>query len=511
MIKIHSCPKESEKSSLYTVKINGATALCEFARVSAMPFNMPWPGHQRALNQTEEAAFISFEGDETVKISVTASVHVQKAVVRPLPKKVNTSINGNTVEFSISEYGGYVLEINGQHNALHLFYNPPRDFKSEAEKEKLSGRTVLYYGEGIHNTGNIWLESKTTVFVESGAVIKGSFAAFGKEDIKITGYGIIDGSDEIRTTDNTCSCNLNRKALKEEYFPESYEEFVALLKEGKDLNGNLRFYRCENILCEGVILKDCSCFCVIPAACNNFVVDNLKTIGMWRYNSDGIDIFNSSNVVVKNCFLRNFDDAMVIKGIYGWDFKNNENILVENCVIWCDWGGALEIGAETNADEYKNITYKNCYLIHDSFGAMMRIHHHNRADIHNVTYENIHCEFCVDQMAPVFQKNDDEVYVDTPNTYQPYIFNMFQNSDHFYGRKNDDARGPIRDIYFKNIYLYIEDGVMPMPQICMIGISESACVKNINLENFYINGKKVEDISELNPEIEGFVSDISLK
>ena len=157
MIKIHTFPKESEKSSLYTVKINQATALCEFARVSAMPFNMPWPGHQRALNQTEEAAFISFEGDETVKISVTASVPVQKAIVRPLPKKVNPVINGNTVEFSISEYGGYVLEVNGQHNALHLFYNPPRDFKSEAKKEKLSGRTVLYYGEGVHNAGNIWL------------------------------------------------------------------------------------------------------------------------------------------------------------------------------------------------------------------------------------------------------------------------------------------------------------------------------------------------------------------
>lgn len=511
MFKMHVFPEDNPKSSLYSVEINGEKVLCEFARVSAMPFNMPWPGHQRDLNQTEEAAFISFEGDEPVKIKVTALTSVQKAVVRPLAKGVNTTVNENTVEFSITEQGGYVLEVNGQHNALHIFYNPPRDFKAIAEKEKQKGRNVLYYGAGMHNAGHLWLDSKTTVVVDSGAVLKGSFAAFGKEDLKIIGYGILDGSDEKRTTDSSLSCNLNRKVLTEKYFPENFDAFQKLLTKGNDLKGLLRFYRCEKVYCEGVILKDCSGFCLIPAVCNNVVIDNIKTVGMWRYNSDGIDIFNSSNVVVKNCFLRNFDDAMVIKGIYGWDFKNNEDILVENCVIWCDWGGALEIGAETNADEYKNITYKNCYLIHDAFGAMMRIHHHNRADIHSISYENIHCEFCADQMAPVYQKSDDEVYVDTPNSYQPYIFNMFINADNLYGRENDHTQGPIHDITFKNIYLHIEDGVEPMPGICMIGVSEKAYVKNINLENFYINGKRVEDISKLNPEIHGVVYDVNWK
>jgi len=510
MLKIHTFPKDESKSNLYSVEINSKPVLCEFARVSAMPFNMPWPGHQRDLSQTEEAAFISFEGDKNVKIKVTAA-EVKTAVIRPLAKNVKPVINENTVEFSLAEYGGYVLEINGQHNALHIFYNPPRDFKAEADKDKQMGRTVYYYGAGLHNAGNIWLNSKTTVVIDNGAVVRGSFSAFGADDIKIMGYGILDGSNEIRTTDTACVYNLNRLALKEKYFPESYEEYAELLSKTDSLNGHLRFYRCENVYCEGVILKDCSNFCVVPAASNNVIIDNIKTIGMWRYNSDGIDIFNSSNVVVKNCFLRNFDDAMVIKGIYGWDFKNNEDILVENCVIWCDWGGALEIGAETNAEEFKNITYKNCYIIHDSFGAMMRIHHHNRADIHSITYENIHCEFSADQMAPVFQKSDDEVYVDTPNSYQPYIFNMFVNADNLYGRENDHQQGPIHDITFKNIHLYIENGVFPMPQICMIGVDEKAYVKNINLENFYINGKAVKNISELNPEIRGTVSDINWK
>lgn len=63
--------------------------------------------------------------------------------------------------------------------------------------------------------------------------------------------------------------------------------------------------------------------------------------------------------------------------------KLNENILVERCVIWCDWGRALEIGAETNAPEYRNIIFRDCDIIHGS-SVMMDIQHHNRAEIHHI-------------------------------------------------------------------------------------------------------------------------------
>ena len=92
MLKIHTFPQDESKSNLYSVEINSKPVLCEFARVSAMPFNMPWPGHQRDLNQTEESAFISFEGDEFVKIKVTAA-EVKTATIRPLAKNVKPVIN----------------------------------------------------------------------------------------------------------------------------------------------------------------------------------------------------------------------------------------------------------------------------------------------------------------------------------------------------------------------------------------------------------------------------------
>ena len=48
----------------YTVKINGQTVPTDAARVSAMPYNRRWPGHQRTLDQTECISFLSLAADE---------------------------------------------------------------------------------------------------------------------------------------------------------------------------------------------------------------------------------------------------------------------------------------------------------------------------------------------------------------------------------------------------------------------------------------------------------------
>jgi len=42
-------------------------------------------------------------------------------------------------------------------------------------------------------------------------------------------------------------------------------------------------------------------------------------------------------------------------GAYKEPFHNMENIFVDNCVIWNDWGRAFEIGAGTFADTIRNI------------------------------------------------------------------------------------------------------------------------------------------------------------
>lgn len=510
MLKIHSLPEGEKKSQLFKASLNGISVVPEFARVSAMPFNTPWPGHQRDLSQTEESAFISFESDEAVTLDIKADVSIETAVVRPLSKNVKVDIvSADTVRFELSSVGNYVLEINGMHSPLTIFFNPVRDFKAEAEKAAASGRKVLYYGAGVHEIGDIEIPSHSTVCIDAGALVYGSISAFDAEDIKINGYGVLDGSREIRSSSTRLIPVMHTFDDEYPYFAKNRESFDKFMTDTACLKGLLRFYFCKNVSCEGVILRDSSTFCAVPAICENVVMDNLKTIGMWRYNSDGIDVFNSRDIVIKNCFIRNFDDAIVIKGISGWDYRSNENITVDNCVVWCDWGAACEIGAETNAAEFKNFTYKNCDIIHDAAGAMMRIHHHNRADIHNISYENMHCEFRRDQMNPAFQGSDEEVYEYKPGSYQPNIIELVIPERVVYGR--DALKGSIHDISFKDIHLHIEDGVTPMPQIRFLGLDEKCCVKNIVLEDFYLNGKKVDIKNELDTVIFDYAYNIEIR
>lgn len=511
MLKIHSLPDSQEKSTLFEILINGVPLKAEFARISSMPFNTPWPGHQRDKSQTEESGFISFESDETVILEVKTDKIIEKAVVRPLSKNVKVEIVAeNTVRFELTKIWSYVLEINGLHNPLHIFFNPVKDFKADAENEMKQGRKVYFFGKGVHNIGNLEIESHSTVTIDAGAVVYGNISAFSAEDVKINGYGVLDGSCEIRTNE-TLLIPVIRNSDDSTFFENDKKKFDTFMNETACLKGLLRFYFSKNINCEGIILRDSSTFCVIPAACDNVTIDNIKTIGMWRYNSDGIDIFNSADITVKNCFLRNFDDVMVIKGIVGWDNRNNENITVDNCVLWCDWGAVCEIGAETLAPEYKNIVFKNCDLLYDAAGAMMRIQHFNSSDIYNVRYENMHCEFRYDQMNSTLQTSENQVYEYKQGTYQPYILDLTYREANLFCRNNKNIKGKMHNIEFNNIYLHFEEGMITLPQIHLFGLSEKHSVNDIKLENFYINGKKVESIEELNPEINEYVYNIEFK
>ena len=53
-------------------------------------------------------------------------------------------------------------------------------------------------------------------------------------------------------------------------------------------------------------MRDSSTFGLICANCEDVRIDNIKGIGMWRYNSDGIDLFNCKDAIIKNCFSIDF-------------------------------------------------------------------------------------------------------------------------------------------------------------------------------------------------------------
>jgi hypothetical protein len=148
------------------------------------------------MDQTELASFLSFSADEPVEVELTACKDFEEAVIRPLSAGIAPVCNGRTLKFTLSHPGQYIVELDGWHNALHIFFNPIDSFQVD-----LNDPDVIYFPAGVHHPGLITLKSNQTLYLHPDAVVYGSVLAIQAENVRILGYGILDGSWEKRTGD----------------------------------------------------------------------------------------------------------------------------------------------------------------------------------------------------------------------------------------------------------------------------------------------------------------------
>ena len=93
-LKIYPVIKTENQCEDYKVKINGKEVELNTARVSAVPFNRRWPGHQRGLEQTELINFLRCAADEPLDFEITPKNPFKKIDIRPkslgiVPKKTD--------------------------------------------------------------------------------------------------------------------------------------------------------------------------------------------------------------------------------------------------------------------------------------------------------------------------------------------------------------------------------------------------------------------------------------
>ena len=460
MLKIYDIPADETLSSLYAVRAGGNTIPVRFCRVSAMPYNTIWPGRQRALDQTEEAAFVNFSVDGPTTLEVEPSRELlpeglserDEVIVRPRSKNVSAAILDGRLAVSLPGPGFYTLEINGFHHCLHIFADGPEALTYEAD----SARATYRFEHGVFDAGLITLHSGESLYIGGDAVVHGSVLAEDADNIRVFGSGVLDNS-RVRREDADCL-----------------------------IPGTMHLTRCVNAVIEGITFRDSSGWTATVIQCDNVIFKNVKLIGMWRYNTDGIDFVNSRNCVVRDSFLRNFDDAIVLKGLKQFDSRNVEQIFVENCTIWCDWGRALEIGAETCADEYRNILFRDCDIIHGDC-ILMDLQNGDRASVHHVIFEDIRCEYTRRQLRPVYQSDMSAPYCPGKELFVPVLFKA-----HLYcGLWSDDnLYGENHTILLDNISVNAEDGVN-IPEIVLQGVNAAHRTYDITVRNLTFNGRRL--------------------
>jgi len=458
----YPAPAGTEASPDFTLKVNGEDVFVYTARVSRLPLNQMWPGHQRSLDQTEIASFAYFDFSGKASLEITALKAIRNVVVRPKSTNIPFTTTGNIIKFDLDQPCQVVVEVNGWHHAFHLFANP-----LESHPPQPGDPHTYYFGPGVHEIGRFQVHSGETVYVAGGAIVYGSINANQAHDIKISGRGIVDASKFARN-DN--------------------EQIIALKN-------------CSRVDASGLILRDSNLYAVTPDHCEDVILTNLKVIGSWRYNADGIDICNSRRVLVQDCFVRSFDDSLVVKG---YDHRDGvkappiEDVVFRNCVVWNDWGRALELGAETQGETWKDITFENIDVIHYVHRAL-DIQHCDRAEISNVRFENIRVEDAITEgMGIEDPKYDPGNAAPAGLLIELIIYKMIYS--------HDKEPGRIKNVIFKDIAVIGED----FPPSNFHGFDETHLIENVQIENLSIHGRHITNAKDGQFTVNAFVHGLDM-
>ena len=482
-VRIYPVTAAQPRQGGYQVTVGGKAAALNTARVSAMPMNRRWPGYQRQIEQSELIDFLSLQTDEPLTFEITPPEAFTQVQIRPLELGICPQITAEgKIRFTLENPAYFTVEPYGRHNALHVFADAPAQYEVDPQDEK-----VLYFGPGEHDVGMLHLKSGQTVFLDEGAVVYGCIHAIDAENIRILGRGILDNS-------------RNKEQL---LYEAKVEHNDSAVRNAVRLH-TVQLEYCTGVLIDGITIRDSLVYNIRPIGCRDLHIKDVKIIGCWRYNSDGIDMHNCVDVTVEHCFLRTFDDSICIKGFdcyYDGDveqavhdamYRNGQsydvfkNVVIRDCVIWNDWGKSLEIGAETRAEKICDILFTGCHIIHVT-GAVLDCANVDYADVHHITFEDISIELDETIPKPMIQTTDDYRYENIDPDYCPSMMRAEVSFHHEYSA-GGNRRGKNRDVRFENIRIYGRQ----TPKFLFRGYDAEHKTSDVTIKKCYVNGKPLQ-------------------
>jgi hypothetical protein len=100
-----------------------------------------------------------------------------------------------------------------------------------------------------------------------------------------------------------------------------------------------------------------------------------------------------------------------------------ENVTVENCVFWCDWGKTIELWCGQKPTTIREITVKDCYFIHLSSSALnIATWYGSKASVvEKVLFQNIFIDGETEYASLVVEKPDQKAYTPKPD-FIPFLF-----------------------------------------------------------------------------------------
>lgn len=332
------------------------------------------------------AAYFDFQGK--VECEITSLREPMRSVqIRPRAAAVEYREEGDRIRFCLDKPAKLSVEINGDrfHN-LHLFAgNLPEEeeiegiivksHEGELKLEKVleeaagkEGRRVVYLAPGIHRLAENKCDvpSDTTIIIDGGAVVMGSFLVNHRKNVSILGRGMIYLGHVKRET----------------------------YLRGADINYS------ENVVVQGVTIMNPAHYSVHLGCSRNVRIKDIRAFSCVGW-SDGIDMMASENILIEDVFLRNSDDCIAV---YGGRFEypgNTRNVVIRHAVLWADVAHPTMIGVHGDAHKggsiIENISFEDVDILEhhepqDDYLGCMAINVGDNNTVRNVSYKDIRVE-----------------------------------------------------------------------------------------------------------------------
>jgi len=406
------------------------------------------------------ASFAYFDFSGSVSVTVSATRKLESIKILPASYGIKPAVTESNVTFTLTKPANLTLELNDRfERPLHLFANPV-----ETDRPDPADKNVIYFGPGIHEVTTLRPKSGQTVYLAGGAILRANIP-----------------SDEKPTQEKNWMGNKVWTTLLETSGVENVKVRGRGVLDLGPLPWHARtamwFGNSKDVLVEGIIVLDAPAWVVAIHTSRNVVVRNVKQICA-RENSDGVDICNSQDVLVEDCFLRNNDDEVCVKTLTPPPAMESKNIVVRRCVVWNDRARGLGITSETRAS-ISNVLFKDCDIIHDfSSGgdcAALAILVSDSGTMSDIRFEDIRCE-------------------DVRNT----LINCWIGAD-MWG--HDQTRGRIKGAVFQDIQVVGKT----FPVSKLTGFDETHLIENVTVERLRIQGNLIGDAEagkfKVNPQV----------
>lgn len=392
--------------------------------------------------------YFDFEGVAEIEIKLL-DCDIESVQVLPSSYAITPEVDteNSTIKFFITEPNAYTVVLNDSpKRAIHIFANALETYIPDKGDED-----VIYIGPGEWDIGDITLEDNQTLYIAGGAVVHGTVNANFAENITVCGRGILDGS--------------------------MYAGW-----QGREAHIPLKFDYCKNITLKDIILLNSNAWVCQAFSSRDGLIDGIKIISS-RPNGDGITLQSCADYIVENCFVRTWDDSLVVKNYYG----STQNISFSNMQLWTDLAQSMEIGFETNKANRANITIENVVfeditVLANFHKPVISIHNGDNAEISHIIFKDI-----IVENAQMGEGDGDEM---------PYLIDLLITQNSNWSTTKD--RGHISDILIENVEVL--SGRMCSSRIQ--GYDEEHVIRDVTIRNLVILGEKISTLEQGQIEVD---------